>query len=143
MFEYCRVYVGQRESPQRLLEQLLALDYERQEAVADAGEVAVRGGVVDIFPATFESPLRIEFDGSRIVSMRSYNPKTLETLDHHAMVVLLPRRIHGSMSIDIPFESCVDLAKGDYVVHLDHGIGRYAGRTAIAGHQGPDRKSVV
>ena len=136
MLEYCRLYVGQRESLQRLLEQLLAFEYRRLDAVADPGDLAVRGGVLDLFPATFESPLRVEFESSTIASIRSFNPKTLETLERHAMVVVLPRRVHVKASLDMPFEAFLDVREGDYVVHLDHGIGRYVGRARIAASRG-------
>jgi len=135
--EYCRLYVGQRLSLERLMQQLLAFEYRRVDQVADPGDMALHGGVLDLFPATFESPLRVELDGSRIVSMRSFNPKTLETLDRHTMVVVLPRRVHTKLSTEVPFEAFVDLQEGDVIVHLEHGIGRYLGRTMIAGNRGP------
>ncbi|MBI3320664.1 MAG: transcription-repair coupling factor [Candidatus Omnitrophica bacterium] len=69
--------------------------------------------------------------------MRSFNPQTLETLDRHTMVVVLPRGVHTKRSAEVPFESFVDLKEADYVVHLDHGIGRYLGRATIPGPEGP------
>ena len=137
MLEYCRLYVGQEVSINRLLEQLLQFDYRRLGEVADPGDLAFRGGVLDLFPATFESPIRVEFNGTRIASMRSFNPRTLETLDRHTMVVVLPRRVHTTLSVEVPFEAFVDVREGDYVVHLNHGIGRHVGRTTIAGPHGP------
>ena len=137
MLEYCRLYVGQEVSINRLLQQLLQFEYRRLGEVADPGDLALRGGVLDLFPATFESPIRIELDGTRIASMRSFNPRTLETLDRHTMVVVLPRRVHTKLSVDVPFEAFVDVREGDHVVHLDHGIGRYVGRATIAGPHGP------
>ena len=137
MLEYCRLYVGQRQTTDRLLQQLIAFGYCRADQAADPGDVALRGGVLDLFPATFESPLRIEFDGSRLASIRSFNPKTLETLDRHTMVVVLPRRVHAKLSAEVPFEAFVDLREGEYIVHLDHGIGRYLGRTTLSGSHGP------
>ena len=131
MLEYCRVYVGQQQPMQRLAEQLTQFEYRRVDRVADPGDFALRGGIVDIFPATFESPLRVEFRGNRIDSIRSFNPQTLATLDQHTMVVVLPRRVHTALSAEVPFEAFVDLKEGDYVVHLDHGIGRYLKRTTL------------
>jgi len=136
MLEYCRIYVGQAQPMQRVIEQLTAFEYRRVGGVEDPGDLAVHGGVLDVFPATFEAPVRIEFDGSRIGSMRSFNPQTLETLDHHTMVVLLPRRVHTKLSAEVPFEAFMDLRAGDHVVHLDHGIGRYVGRTTISTSSG-------
>ena len=143
MFEYCRLYVGQQVSVSRLLQQFIQFDYRRVSEVADPGDFALRGGVLDLFPATFESPIRIELDGTRIASMRSFNPQTLETLDRHAMVVVLPRGVHTEISSEVPFESFVDLKEGDHVVHLEHGIGRYLGRETIAGSRGPQDALIV
>ena len=53
------------------------------------------------------------------------------------MIVVLPRRVHMKLSAQVPFEAFVDLKEGDCVVHLEHGIGRYLGRTTIAGSHGP------
>ena len=137
MFECLRLYTGQPLSLDRLVQQLLDFDYRRADQVSDPGEFALRGGILDLFPATFESPVRMELSGSRLATIRSFNPKTLETLDRHAMVVVLPRGVHTRASIDVPFESFVDLREGDHAVHLDHGIGRYLGRTTLAGSRGP------
>ena len=143
MFEYTRLYVGQRQSLSQLMQQLLQFDYLRVDQVADPGEVALHGGIVDLFPATFESPLRIEFDGSHVVSIRSFNPKSLETLDRHTMVVILPRKVHTKISIDMPFEAFVDLQPGDYIVHVEHGIGRLVGRATIEGSRGRQDALIV
>ena len=136
MFESLRLYVSQHHSMSRLLQQLLEFEYRRVDQVADPGDFALHGGVLDVFPATFESPLRVELEGSRIASMRTFNPKTLETLDRHSMVVVLPRRIRTRVSVDVPFEACIDLETGDYVVHLEHGIGHYVGRATLTGSRG-------
>ncbi len=133
--EYVRLSVGQAQAPGRLAERLAGFEYERVERVADPGQVALRGGILDVFPATFESPLRVEFDGNRVASIRSFNPMTLETLERHTLIVVLPRRVHAKVSADVPFEACVDLQEGDLAVHLEHGIGRYLGRTMLPGAQ--------
>ncbi|MBI3330764.1 MAG: DEAD/DEAH box helicase, partial [Candidatus Omnitrophica bacterium] len=77
----------------------------------------------------------MELDGPRVASIRSFNPQTLETLDRHTLVVILPRPVHARVSVEIPFESFVDLREGDYAVHLDHGIGRYLGRARLPGRE--------
>ena len=139
MFEYARLYVGQPASPQALVQQLVKLDYRRADAVADPGDLALRGGVLDLFPATFEAPIRLEFDGSKLISIRSFNPRTLETLERHTMVVVLPRRVYTKPSLEAPFEASLDLSPGDHVVHLAHGIGRYVETTTLEGSHGSPR----
>ncbi len=147
MLEYVRLYVGGRVELETVLAQLMRFDYRRVSQVADPGDVAVHGGVLDVFPSTFESPLRVELAGSRIVSIRSFNPMTFETLDRHSMVVVLPRQVHlrvpphgaveaEAVSAQTPFEGCVDLEEGDVVVHVDHGIGRFVGRTTLPRREG-------
>ena len=136
LLEYCRLYVGQTLTPEQLARQLHQFDYERVGDVADPGQFALRGGVLDVFPATFESPLRVELAGSRVASIRSFNPQSLETLARHTMVIVLPRRVRSRVSVELPFEAFVDVQEGDYVVHLDHGIGRFIGRATIRGTRG-------
>jgi len=136
MFEYARLYIGQSQSPERITQQLLQFGYRRVDEVADPGEFALRGGVLDLFPSTFESPIRLELQGTRIASLRSFNPKTLETLDRHTMVVVLPTRVYTKISSEVPFEAFIDVQDGDYVVHINHGIGRYIDRTTIPGTHG-------
>ena len=138
MLEYCRLYVGQRVNLESVLEELIRFGYQRVPQVADPGDLALRGGILDVFPATFESPLRLEWAGRHITSIRSFNPASLETLDRHSMVVVLPRQLRmrvssrASLEADTPFEGALDLEDGDLVVHLEHGIGRFLGRTTLA-----------
>ena len=166
--EYCRFYVGQTATPAHLVAQLLRVGYQRVEQVVDPGDLAVHGGLLDLFPSTFECPLRLELSGTRVASIRSFNPVTLETLDRHSMVVVLPRdlqiRLSGARAVghdadtgarsvrpgmvtagwaDTPFESTLDLEDGDRLVHVDHGIGRFRGRTTIDTSQGRTDALVV
>ncbi|MFY9664719.1 MAG: transcription-repair coupling factor [Candidatus Cybelea sp.] len=57
---------------ERLQQQLFGLGYARRDVVSAVGEYAVRGGIVDVFAATAEAPVRIEFFGDRIESMRAF-----------------------------------------------------------------------
>jgi len=55
-----------------LLAALVDLGYERVEVVDAVGEFAVRGGIVDVFAATADAPVRLEFFGDRLESMRAF-----------------------------------------------------------------------
>jgi transcription-repair coupling factor (superfamily II helicase) len=57
---------------ERLQQRLFALGYTRCDVVSAVGEYAVRGGIIDLFAATAEAPVRIEFFGDRIESMRAF-----------------------------------------------------------------------
>ena len=54
--------------------------YERVERVDDRGQFAVRGGLIDLFPTTGREPLRIEFFGDEIESIRAFSPFTQRAL---------------------------------------------------------------
>ncbi|MBI3320272.1 MAG: DEAD/DEAH box helicase [Candidatus Omnitrophica bacterium] len=149
MLEYCRLYVGQRIDLTQVLEQMMRFGYERGSQVADPGDVALHGGVLDVFPATFEFPLRIELAGSRIASIRGFNPVTTDTLDRHSMVVILPSQLRmrvqprAEANPEVPFEGCVDLEKGDLVVHVEHGIGRLIGHATLSTNRGETEALVL
>ena len=63
-------------SPVDLGDLLTAAGYARQDPVDETGEFCVRGGVVDFFPPGARQPLRLEFMGDTIESIRSYDPST-------------------------------------------------------------------
>ena len=66
--------VGEAASPETLLASLLRLGYRTTPLVELPGDAARRGGIVDVFPATDESPIRVEFLGDRIESLRGFDP---------------------------------------------------------------------
>jgi transcription-repair coupling factor (superfamily II helicase) len=65
---------GDRQPFQRLLEQLQQLDYD-SEAVCEApGHYAIRGGIIDVYPITANTPYRLDFFGDDIESIREFDP---------------------------------------------------------------------
>jgi len=107
--------------------------YIRRAQVGSEGEFAGRGGILDVFPATFEYPLRVEWDGDRIRSIDSYSLTTGKPFWNHKIVILLPKKAQGKplkitgVSRNFPLNAFLDIKKGDYVVHPEHGIGLYEG----------------
>ena len=69
-----RIDVGQRMPREALVEQLNALGYQRADTVAEHGEYAVRGSLIDVFPAGEEFALRLDFFGDEIDSVRRFDP---------------------------------------------------------------------
>ena len=63
-----------------LAEVLALAGYERVERVEERGQFAVRGGIVDVFPTTGRDPLRIEFFGDEVESIRAFSPFTQRAL---------------------------------------------------------------
>jgi transcription-repair coupling factor (superfamily II helicase) len=63
-----------------LAEELALAGYERVERVDERGQFAVRGGLVDLFPTTGREPLRVEFFGDEVESIRAFSPFTQRAL---------------------------------------------------------------
>jgi transcription-repair coupling factor (superfamily II helicase) len=75
-----------------LVEELALAGYERVERVEERGQIAVRGGLVDIFPSTGREPLRVEFFGDDIEQIRAFSPFTQRALHPVADASIYPAR---------------------------------------------------
>jgi transcription-repair coupling factor (superfamily II helicase) len=75
-----------------LVEQLALAGYDRVERVEERGQIAVRGGLVDVFPSTGREPLRIEFFGDEIEQVRAFSPFTQRTLHPVVDALVYPAR---------------------------------------------------
>ncbi len=81
---------GLRIRPEDLLRELLDLGYRPVLEVAGRGEFARRGGIVDCFPPASALPVRIEFFGDEIDSLRRFDPTDQRTVGPADPVALLP-----------------------------------------------------
>ncbi|MGZ4208722.1 MAG: transcription-repair coupling factor, partial [Actinomycetota bacterium] len=78
------IAAGQSYDPEVLVRDLVALDYHRTELVERRGEFAVRGGLIDVFAPTSDHPVRIEFFGDEVESIRTFavaSQRSLERID--------------------------------------------------------------
>ncbi|MGB7983509.1 MAG: hypothetical protein WCF36_22245, partial [Candidatus Nanopelagicales bacterium] len=60
---------------------LVAIGYQPTDLVAKRGQFAIRGGILDVFPATEEHPLRVEFWGDDVEEIRSFSVADQRTLE--------------------------------------------------------------
>jgi transcription-repair coupling factor (superfamily II helicase) len=72
---------GQMVKDSDLLGFLAANGYSRTGAVVDPGDFAVRGGIIDIFPPGAELPVRLDFFGDTLESIRSFDPESQRSTD--------------------------------------------------------------
>ncbi|MEJ7863037.1 MAG: hypothetical protein WKF90_15520, partial [Pyrinomonadaceae bacterium] len=63
-------------APEKLIEKLLASGFVREEPLKNIGEFSVRGGIVDVWSPSAEMPVRIEFFGDTVDSIREFDPET-------------------------------------------------------------------
>ena len=87
-----RLSVGDSFGFERLTATLNRLGYRRVDTVESRGKYAVRGGIVDAFPPTFDMPARIEFWGDDIESIRGFDVSTQRSLQPLEEARLLPAR---------------------------------------------------
>ena len=71
---------GMEIEPYKLIEKLSYLGYKRETIVTKTGEVGIRGYVIDVFPVGEDYPIRIEFFGDEIDSIRYFNPTTQKSI---------------------------------------------------------------
>ena len=81
---------GERIDRDKLAHLLQANGYVRTDTVHDAGEYAVRGGIVDLFPSGEEQALRLDFFGDEIESVRTFDPQDQRTTGRLDGFTLLP-----------------------------------------------------
>lgn len=74
--------------------QLAENGYERVDYVGKPGELAIRGGIVDLYPAGWDNPLRIEFWGDEIESIREFEPLSQRSIREHEHATVLTHVFH-------------------------------------------------
>ncbi|MCB2009286.1 MAG: transcription-repair coupling factor, partial [Geminicoccaceae bacterium] len=85
-----RIRAGGRTERDELSAYLERNGYRRVSTVVDAGEYAVRGGLLDIFPPGERRPVRLDFFGSTLESIRGFDPASQRTSDRIDDVDLRP-----------------------------------------------------
>ncbi|MBI4981929.1 MAG: transcription-repair coupling factor [Candidatus Omnitrophica bacterium] len=131
MFKSLKVYLGLEIQLDRFLSDLINFGYRHHDRAESEGDFSRRGGIIDIFPNSFELPIRIELDNNKIASIKTFNSQTGEALWEHRMVIILPIKKVAAKPVvfseEFPLSNFVDLKSGDYVVHNQYGIGRFLG----------------
>ncbi|WP_324807852.1 transcription-repair coupling factor [Sphingomonas sp. LY29] len=85
-----RLDEGERIERDDLVSQLVANGYQRTDAVHDAGEFAVRGSIVDLYPAGDSSAIRLDFFGDEIETMRRFDPADQRSVGKAGAFTLMP-----------------------------------------------------
>jgi transcription-repair coupling factor (superfamily II helicase) len=91
--------VGDEPGVEGLAGRLALAGYERVPQAEERGQFAVRGGIVDVFPATGREPVRIELYGDEIESLRAFSPftqRTLHELESAVVYAAAERSLEGA-----------------------------------------------
>ncbi len=81
---------GQRVDRTRLIERLTRAGFVRTGTVMEPGEFAVRGSLIDLFPPGRSTPVRLDFFGDTIESIKAFDPETQRTGKIVQKLVLMP-----------------------------------------------------
>ncbi|WP_035559028.1 transcription-repair coupling factor [Hymenobacter sp. IS2118] len=82
--------VGDKLDVNFLGELLGEYDFEKTDFVYEAGQYAVRGGIVDVFSYANELPFRLELFGDEIESIRTFNPETQLSVESRPSISIIP-----------------------------------------------------
>jgi transcription-repair coupling factor (superfamily II helicase) len=104
--------VGENADIEHLVRQLSDLGFKRFPQVEEIGTFSIRGGILDVFPYSSPDPIRIEFFGDQIESIRTFavlDQRSLQKIDY---VLILPKR--EVLLNDQKLEECLSKLKKDH-----------------------------
>ncbi|MGC8759287.1 MAG: transcription-repair coupling factor [Bryobacteraceae bacterium] len=84
------VRTGEEIPMEDLAAHLLSIGYQRRDPVEMEGEFSIRGGIFDVFPAEAQRPVRMEFFGDTVESLRRFDPETQRSVVSISEVTILP-----------------------------------------------------
>ncbi|MEE4312007.1 MAG: transcription-repair coupling factor [candidate division KSB1 bacterium] len=70
---------------------LIDLDFSREPMAENCGEMSIRGGIIDVYPFAREHPVRIEFFGDTVESIREFDPETQRSIRKLEQLNLYPQ----------------------------------------------------
>jgi len=97
--------------------------YTRMNVVEERGDFSLRGAIIDIYAPLYEEPLRFEFDGDRLESIRRFEMESQRSLPQSAMddAILLPASDISKDSLNRPMATVFDYLKESGLVFVEEG----------------------
>jgi transcription-repair coupling factor (superfamily II helicase) len=84
--------IGQSLSLNTLLEEWVRIGYQPSDTVLEPGQFSHRGGLLDIWPQSESHPVRLEFFGDEIDTIRRFDPGSQRTVDRLEVILVSPAR---------------------------------------------------
>ena len=106
--------VNDKTSMSDSLARLISYGYNENIQTKNIGDCSKRGGILDIFPPTSKNPIRVEFDGDMVASIRYFNPisqLSIETTNE----VIIPRLLND-------INELLSVTYKDYFIDLGYSI---------------------
>lgn len=99
-----------------LLRKLDELGYEKVQKIEKPGEFSHLGNIIDVFPINIKNAIRIEYSGNKIESLADLNIEIENESEFR-------KSLNKKIGLQRELSGIKNLKTGDFVVHLDHGIG--------------------
>ncbi|MBZ9578444.1 DEAD/DEAH box helicase [Patescibacteria group bacterium] len=112
----------------QFLRKLDELGYEKVYKVGGIGEFSQRGGIIEVFPINLNFPLRFEFLGNKILEIERLKIEVKNEKE-------VKERLKKKLKYQKIYSQLDHLKTGDFLVHLDHGIGIYNQQLTINNQQ--------
>ncbi|WP_017930441.1 transcription-repair coupling factor [Robiginitomaculum antarcticum] len=113
-----RARAGEDIDRDELQNYLVSNGYSRASIAVEPGDFAVRGGLIDIFPPELDQPVRLDFFGDELESLRSFDPQTQRTTGKAPSLYLAP------VSEALLSEQSKSLFRTGYIAAFGGGISR-------------------
>ncbi len=88
--ETLTVRIGEEVAPEDLMERLTGQGFELVEFVSEPGELALRGGILDVYPFAGGYPIRLEFFGDEVDQIREFDPQSQRSVSRLETARLVP-----------------------------------------------------
>ncbi len=83
---------GQSVQPDALLRNWAEIGYQRVNTVLEQGQYSRRGGILDVWPPDSKSPIRLDFFGDEVETIRSFDPASQRTIEKLDSILVTPAR---------------------------------------------------
>lgn len=87
-----KLTVNQTSQPDALMREWARIGYQRVNTVLEPGQFSGRGGILDVWAPTELNPVRLDFFGDEIETIRSFDPATQRTLEKRESILITPSR---------------------------------------------------
>ena len=112
------IKVNNEENLKQLVSFFISIGYDHEPVVDIPGKLSVRGGIVDIYSPNYPYPVRIEFYGDIIETIRFFDPETQRSINNTEEITIIPTREVLTSFIDmanfsnnfkkLDFSNCID-----------------------------------
>lgn len=114
------LFLGEEVEREKLVNFLNMNGYLLTKIVEERGDYSLRGSIIDIYSPLYEDPLRLEFEGDRLLSIRQFDPESQRSIIDGSLedVILLTMKDTIKSIHDEPMVTLMDYLKEDGVVFI-------------------------